>query len=153
MTAATSPRTARPQPPRRSDFVWWTDAKLRNADTDQFEHVNHAVLCTFFEAGRLDVFAERAVRGLMAGANLAVVRLEVDFLREVHFPGRVEVGTRSLAVGVASMRFAQGLFVGDECVASGQAVCVLLHPETGRSQPVSEPLRHHMLAARAKEAA
>jgi acyl-CoA thioester hydrolase len=127
----------------RSAFRWWAQEKLRNADTDQFLHVNHAVLCTFFEAGRLGVFSAD-VRPLMEGANLAIVHLELDFLREVHFPGTVDIGTRVLAVGASSMRFAQALFIGDACVATAQAVCVLLNPVTHRARPVPPALRQFL---------
>lgn len=128
--------------PLRSDFAWWTQEKLRNADTDQFVHVNHAVLCTFFEAGRLQVFA--GDRSMMDGANLAIVHLELDFLREVQFPGEVEIGTRALSVGTTSIRFEQGLFVGEACAAVARAVCVLLHPATHRAHPVPQELRQFL---------
>jgi acyl-CoA thioester hydrolase len=153
MTAGAMQRDARPQPPRRSAFVWWTAEKLRNADTDQFVHVNNAVLCSFFEAGRMEVFYDDSVRPLTDGASPAIVRLEVDFLREVRFPGRVDLGTRLVNVGTASIRFAQGLFVGDDCVASAQAVCVLLQPGSHRAQQLSERLRRHLLACSEREAA
>jgi acyl-CoA thioester hydrolase len=143
----------RPQPPRRSEFVWWTQEKLRNADTDQFVHVNHAVLCTLFEAGRMEVFSADALRALIQGARPAIVRLEVDFLREVRFPGRVDVGTRLDGVGTASIRFAQGLFVEGDCVASARAVCVLLHPDSRRAQALSEALKRDLLVGSSKEMA
>lgn len=132
------------QSPARSAFRWWTQEKLRNADTDQFVHVNHAVLCTFFEAGRLGAFAADA-RPLMEGGNLAIVHLELDFLREVHYPGTVDIGTRVVGVGKSSMRFAQALFSGETCVATAQAVCVLLDPVTHRARVVADALRHFLL--------
>jgi acyl-CoA thioester hydrolase len=132
--------------------MWWTQEKLRNADTDQFVHVNHAVLCTFLEAGRLQVFSGEAVRPLMEGANLAIVHLELNFVREVHFPGAVDIGTRAVGVGTSSIRFEQAIFVGDECVVAANAVCVLLHPATHRAHPVPQALRRHLLAEFAEEA-
>jgi acyl-CoA thioester hydrolase len=131
--------------PQRSEFAWWSQEKLRNADTDQFVHVNHAVLCTFFEAGRLQLFSGEA-RSLMDGASLAVVHLELDFLREVHFPGTIDIGTRVVSFGTTSIRFSQALFAGDECAATARAVCVLLHPATHRAHPVPIVLRNHLLA-------
>lgn len=152
MIAGTIARHERPQPPQRSAFVWWSQEKLRNADTDQFAHVNNAALCTFLEAGRMEVFADGAVRALSDGANPAVVRLEVDFLREVRFPGRVDIGTRVVGVGTASVRFAQGLFIDEDCVASAQAVCVLLDPASGRARPLPKRLKRQLLDGFALEA-
>jgi acyl-CoA thioester hydrolase len=151
MTPGTIQREARPHAPRRSAFGWWTQEKLRNADTDQFRHVNNAVLCTLLEAGRLEVFSEHTVRSLMLDTSPAIVRLEVDFLREVHYPGRVDIGTAVIAAGTSSIRFGQGLFIGDDCVASAQAVCVLIHPGTRRSQPLPEPLKRQLLSISARE--
>lgn len=71
---------------QRDAFRFWTEEKLRNADTDQFRHVNNAVIATFFEAARMEIFAPPAVRKWMNGANLAVVRLLIEFSAEVHFP-------------------------------------------------------------------
>ena len=146
-------RRERAQPPQRSAFGWWSQEKLRNADTDQFAHVNNAALCSFFEAGRMEVFSHSAVQALTGGANPAVVRLEVDFLREVRFPGRVDIGTRVVDVGTASVRFAQGLFVDDDCVATAQAVCVLLDPIDHRARPLSEALKRRLRDGAALEAA
>jgi acyl-CoA thioesterase FadM len=89
---------------QRSDFRFWTEEKLRNADTDQFRHVNNAVIATFFEAARMEIFAPPSVRTLMGGANLAVVRLLIEFCAEVHFPGRVRVGSAVIGVGNTSLR-------------------------------------------------
>ena len=97
---------------QRSDFRFWTEEKLRNADTDQFRHVNNAVIATFFEAARMEIFAPPSVRTLMGGANLAVVRLLIEFCAEVHFPGRVRVGSAVIGVGNTSFRVRAGPVCG-----------------------------------------
>jgi len=135
------------------DFRFWTEEKLRNADTDQFRHVNNAVIATFFEAARMEIFAPAPIRALMDGANLAVVRLLIEFDAEVHFPGRVRVGTTVVEVGKTSFRVRQGLFVDvdDGCRAKAEAVCVLVHGDTGRPHPVTSELRAYLLAGSGKE--
>ena len=141
-----SPR--RTAPPSRSEFRFWTFEKLRNADTDQFRHVNNAVISTLFEAARMEIFAPPAIRPLMAGANLAIVRLLVEFRREVHFPGQVDIGSTVIAVGKTSVRISQGLFVANsqECSASAEATCVLVDPASGIPSPIGDELREHLLA-------
>lgn len=145
-TASAPARSAAPQ---RADFRFWTEEKLRNADTDQFLHVNNAVISTFFEAGRMEIFSAPGVRAWMGGANLAVVRLLVEFRRELHFPGRVTIGSTVIAVGNTSFRVRQGLFFNaeDGACASAEATCVLLMPGTGRPHPIAPELRAHLLAA------
>ncbi len=133
--------------PAPADFRFWTDEKLRNADTDQFRHVNNAAMATFFEAGRMEIFAPACIRALMEGSNLAVVRFSIEFRSELHFPGRVRIGSTVLSVGTTSLQVRQGLFadLGDACTAVGEAVCVLVHPDSRRPHPVSTELRRYLL--------
>lgn len=144
--ATESPR--RTAAPVRGDFRFWTHEKLRNADTDQFQHVNNAVISTLFEAGRMEIFAPPAIRALMDGGNLAIARLLVEFRKEVHFPGQVDIGSRVVAVGRSSVRFMQGLFAanGEDCHASAEAVCVIVNRQTGAPWPIGAELRAHLLA-------
>ncbi|MBN3756204.1 acyl-CoA thioesterase [Paraburkholderia sp. Tr-20389] len=132
---------------RREDFRFWTEEKLRNADTDQFRHVNNAAIATFLEAARMEIVAPPAVRKWMDGANLAVVRLLIEFGAELRFPGYVSVGSRVVDVGRTSFRVRQGLFRGADgsSCAAAEAVCVLVHGETGRPHPVAPELRAYLL--------
>ena len=120
-----APRPEKPRVPERAEFRFWTEEKLRNPDTDQFRHVNHAAMVSLFEAGRMELFACPEVRPLMQGANLAVVRLLLHFHRELFYPGVVSVGSVIVSVGNTSFSCVQGLFDGQVCVASAEAVCVL----------------------------
>jgi acyl-CoA thioester hydrolase len=140
--------TGRTAPPPRSAFRFWTEEKLRNTDTDQFRHVNNAVVATLLEAARMEVFAASAIRALMDGANLAVVRLLIDFRREMYFPGRVEIGTIVTAVGRTSFSVRQAVFESTNplCAASAEATCVLLHPGTGGPHAIAPALRAYLLA-------
>lgn len=128
------------------DFRFWTEEKLRNADTDQFRHVNNAAIATFFEAARMEIVASPSIRTLMGGANLAVVRLLIEFSAELHFPGYVRVGSTVVEVGNTSFKVRQGLFaeVDDSCCAKAEAVCVLVHGETGRPHPIPSELRVYL---------
>jgi acyl-CoA thioester hydrolase len=133
--------------PVRGDFSFWSEEKLRNPDTDQFRHVNNAAMSSFFEAGRMEVFARPAIQAAMGGAHLAVVRLLLNFHRELFYPGMVAVGTRLARIGGKSFTFEQGLFDGEVCVASAEATCVLLDASTARAAPVSAALRQLLEAA------
>ena len=149
MTAqATTDSPRRTIAPVRGDFRFWTHEKLRNADTDQFRHVNNAVISTLFEAARMEIFAPPAIRPLMEGGNLAIARLLVEFRKEVHFPGQVDIGSTVVAVGNTSIRIAQGLFAanGQDCHASAEAICVIVNPKTGTPFPIGGELRKHLLA-------
>lgn len=143
-------RAAKPRVPARADFRFWTEEKLRNPDTDQFQHVNHAAIVTMFEAGRMEMFAQPQVHALMEGANLAVVSLSLQFHRELLYPGKVAIGSTVISVGNTSFKCRQGLFDSkDACVASAEAVCVLFDPAAGRAQRINNALRSILLATQA----
>ncbi|BCQ28643.1 acyl-CoA thioesterase [Caballeronia sp. EK] len=139
--------------PLPNAFRFWTEEKLRNADTDQFRHVNNAVIATFFEAARMEIFSPPQIRSLMDGANLAVVRLLIEFRTELHFPGHVGVGSAVIEVGNTSFRVRQSMFDDhDETLcATAEAVCVLVHGETGRPHPIAPELRAYLSKDAEKE--
>lgn len=127
-------------------FRFWTEEKLRNMDTDQFGHVNNSAMASFFEAGRMEIFRAPAVRPLMAGVSIAVVRLLIEFHRELFYPGTVRIGSTVKRVGKTSFEVAQALF-GEGRIASAEATCVLIDQSTRRPHPVPDELRAYLLAA------
>lgn len=139
---------------QHDNFRFWAEEKLRNADTDQFRHVNNAAIATLFEAARMEIFAPALIHPLMRGANLTVVRLLIEFSVELRFPGNVRIGSTVAEVGRTSLKIHQGLFAGsgDGCHAMAEAVCVLVHPETGRPSPIEPELRAYLLGGCSQEA-
>jgi len=131
---------------QREDFRFWTEEKLRNMDTDQFRHVNHSAMITFFEAGRMEIFRSSAIGAFMDGVSIAVVRLLMSFHRELFYPGSVRIGSSVTNVGRTSFEVRQGLFGADGLVASAEATCVLIDDRTRRPHPVAEELRAYLLA-------
>ncbi|MHC6225581.1 acyl-CoA thioesterase [Pseudomonas sp. X10] len=136
---------ARKLPLARNACSFWTQEKLRNADTDQFHHVNNAVISTLLEAARMEILAGEGLKASMAGKLVVVAHLSIDFLSEVYFPGVVEIGSCTLRVGRTSFELAQGLFVGSQCCASAQATCVLIDVERREPTAISDVIRAHLL--------
>ena len=78
--------------------------------------------------------------------------LNLDFLAEINWPGRVDIGTRLDAIGRSSLTVGQAVFQNGRCVAAGRTVIVQMNETTRRSRPLSaatvERLRALMPAAR-----
>jgi acyl-CoA thioester hydrolase len=129
----------------REACSFWTQEKLRNADTDQFRHVNNAVISTFLESARMEILAHDSLKTSLIGRNVVVAHLSIDFLKELHFPGAVEIGSATLKVGRTSFQLVQGLFVGSECLVFALATCVLLDTDRRTPAPIPEPVRSHLL--------
>lgn len=124
--------------PRIDDFPARVTEIVRYADLDPQDHVNNAVFSTFLETGRVTLFRDPANALLVEGANFVLARTEIDFLRELHWPGTVEIGTRVAAIGRSSYTVAQAIFSDGACVAVGRATVVLIDEATRRSRPLPE---------------
>ncbi|GGB45029.1 thioesterase [Roseibium aquae] len=117
-----------------------TRDKLRYADTDRQGHVNNAVFATFLETGRVEfLYDETGSRG-DAGCTFVIAKLELEFLREINWPGDVEIGTRVAHVGRSSFALDQGVFQNGVLAASARTVIVQMNEETRRSHPLSDAL-------------
>jgi acyl-CoA thioester hydrolase len=135
----------RQRPLDQGQYSFWTREKLRNADTDQFRHVNNAVISTLLESGRMEILDHDSLSASMIGRNVVVAHLSIDFLKELHFPGTVEIGSATLKVGRTSFQLAQGVFTGSECLVFALATCVLLDTKRGEPTPLPEPIRTRLL--------
>ncbi|WP_157219663.1 acyl-CoA thioesterase [Flavisphingomonas formosensis] len=122
---------------RIDEFPVRTSMKLRYSDTDRQGHVNNTVFVTLLEAGRVDLFYDPAAPMADPGTSFVIVRLELDYRKEMHWPGEIGIGTRVLSVGRSSFRIEQALFQGDACVATSESVLVLMDDMTRKSTPLS----------------
>ena len=124
--------------------------KLRLGDTDRQGHINNAAFATFAETGRIEFMRDEVPDIDREGLGFVVVRLEVDFRSELHWPGTIDIGTRLLAVGRTSWRLEHGMFDGERCVATAISVMVTIDGATRRATPLPEPLRRWLEARLAR---
>ncbi len=117
-----------------------TYEKLRYADTDRQGHVNNAVFATMLETGRAELLYAPADPLFDTGCAFVVANLHLDFLGEITWPGRVEIGTRIARIGNSSFTVDQALFQHDRCVAKAQTVIVQMNETTRRAQPLHAKL-------------
>ncbi len=124
-----------------ADFPVTGYDKIRYGDTDRQGHVNNANFATFLETGRVDIIYNPEYRILAEGASFVIASLHLDFIREMTWPGRVDIGTGVLRIGNSSMRLAQGLFQKDQLVAYAESVIVQVDDQTGKGKPLSPAAR------------
>jgi len=103
---------------------------------DQQGHVNNAVYSTYLETGRVAVIFDPDHGLQVAGSTTVLARLQIDFLRELRWPARVEIGTAVAEIGRSSYAFMQGIFCDGICAATGRSTMVLIDLETRRSKPL-----------------
>lgn len=123
------------------DFPLQTFDKLRYADTDRQGHVNNATFSTFLETGRVEILYNADVPLLPAGASFVIVSLSLTFLREITWPGQVDIGTGIVKIGNSSVQFFQKLFQNGRCVATAETVVVQVDNTSSKGLPLTDYAR------------
>lgn len=108
---------------------------------DQFGHVNHAAIVTYFEEGRIGILASPEIVSLFEKHYIVAARINFSFHRELQYPGQVVVASSIDHVGTSSMVVRQALFEGEACVASGEATCVVIDREALRPAAIDQKTR------------
>lgn len=126
-----------PAPRPLSDYPQTTFDKLRYNDTDRQGHVNNAVFATLLETGRVEFLY--APDGALhdTGCAFVIAGLSLSFLKEITWPGRVDIGTGVTDIGRSSFTLSQGLYQNGQCVATAQTTIVQMNEGTRRSHPLS----------------
>ena len=128
----------------RATFRLYTPVTIRFSDTDMLGHVNNVAIAAYFEAARCELFYKLMAEGGVAkrgsgeeNIDFVLARVAIDFRREFFYPGTVEVGSRFIRLGNRSVTTGYGLFVGDVCQATAEAVNVFFDLDT--RSPVPPP--------------
>ena len=137
MNNQTSLRLRKPAP-QLADYPHRATDTIRFADLDPQGHVNNAVFATYFETGRVAMFRNPDLGIGVPDGTFILVRAEIDFLRELRWPGMVEIGTALAEFGRSSFIVTQVIFDDGTCAASGRFTMVLLDKTTRRPRPLTE---------------
>lgn len=143
MTAASADATVADfDPADPASYSFWTEERLRYADLDPLSHVNNNAIGVFLENGRVHLFRASGGDGGGDGSVWWVVRrLEVDFAREIRFPGTVRTGTRVARLGTTSCTIRQGVFVEGECRVTSTTIGVCFDPVGRKAVPIPAGIR------------
>ena len=125
--------TETPQP---GDFPRHSYDKLRYADTDKLGHVNNAAFSTFFETGRVELLHDPAAPLHGPGGGFVIARVTIDYVAEILWPGKVDIGTRVASVGRSSVRLEQALFQDGRHGASAESVSGHIDLAERKSRPL-----------------
>ncbi len=108
----------------RATFNHFTPVTLRFSDQDNMGHVNNVAFAAYIEAARTML-----IQGLLNQLNhpdldFILARVVIDYKRELHYPGTVDVGARLIKLGSKSLTSGYGVFLGNTCVATAESVNV-----------------------------
>jgi len=123
--------------PDLADFPYRLSDNVRFADLDPNNHVNNAVYSSYFESGRVSLVKDKA-NGLMPpGLSWVLVRLDIHFRSELHWPGKIELGLGVVRLGRTSTHFDQVVFSEGICVASARSITVLVNEQSRKPTPLT----------------
>ena len=123
------------------DFPSITFDKIRYGDTDRQGHVNNAVFSTFLETGRVELLFNAGPSFLSGETGMVIASLKLNFLREVKWPGKVDIGTGIIKLGNSSITIFQKIFQNEVCVATAETVIVQVDNTSGQSKPLTDNAR------------
>lgn len=125
----------------RRIYGFATEEHLRFADVDANGHINNGAFLQLLENARVS-YMRAIVRSGLPRFRVVVGRLEIDFKRQMFFPGRATACARLLEVHERKCVMGHGLFDGEgSCTAVLKAIMVSLNEETHRSMPFEPGVR------------
>jgi len=125
----------------RGIYGFATEEHLRFADLDANGHINNGAFLQLLENARVS-YMRAIVRSGLPRFRVVVGRLEIDFRRQMFFPGRATACARLLEVHQRKCVIGHGLFDGEgNCTAVLKAIMVSLNEETHRSMPFEPAVR------------
>ena len=102
--------------------------RIRWRDVDSYGHVNNAVYLTYLEEAR-----DRWVEETLPGTNFVIVRIAIDYRRELALADEeVTVTCRGTGYGTSSIRTAEQVIANAGWVAADSASVVVSHDAVGR---------------------
>lgn len=122
--------------PRLEDFPHRIVETLRFADTDRNGHITSSVFAICCQSGRLALLSDPGRGVEPPSSQFVLASLQLDYLRELQWPGTAEVGTRVERVGRSSVTLAQALFQAGRCAAIARSIAVLVDATSRCSRPI-----------------
>jgi acyl-CoA thioester hydrolase len=111
----------------------------RYSDLDPSRRIGRDALARWFEDARVTVERDVFGAGLAARMRLLLASVQVDVLAPLRVAGEYRIGLGVTRIGTSSFAYSYGVFVGDECVATGESVSV--HATGTGPAPLPGPVR------------
>ena len=118
-----------------------TAQKLRFCDTDALGHVNNAVYSVMLEAGRAEMVQQAGLLVPNGRFGVVIARLELDFLREMNWPGDIRIESAFHALDAKRMHMRQRLHQGETPVARASSTLAVIDTETRRAVALTDEWR------------
>lgn len=123
----------------RAHYNHWTTVTIRYCDQDPVGHINNTAFAAFLEQARVALVYPLLKSYGGPNLELVIVRLVIDFLKELHFPGSVDVGTRIGRLGTKSFVLQHAIFQTGEEHCAATAECTMVFFDVARRASTLPP--------------
>jgi acyl-CoA thioester hydrolase len=130
-------------------LVHVTRMPIRWGDMDAMGHVNNAVYFRYLEQARVEWLSAIDCAPNPAGEGPVIVNAHCTFLRQLTYPGEIEVRTYLGAIGRSSFETIQEIRRTDDLktlAAEGGAKGVWVNFLQGKSSPLSDEIKARLLS-------
>ena len=136
-----------PDPRDASSYPYWEEHKLRFADMDILNHINHVAIKSLFESARVQFWGAPKLYPFGEDEGIMQVRVEVEYLWQLREPGRLQIGSRVMKVGEKSIIWRQGMFNEQgRCCAIMATTSAYADYKAARSKPIPPALKAFLAA-------
>lgn len=132
-----------------------TSIEIRFTDVDSQGHVNHTAIVEWIAHARVTLIDEKVTqyhhtlwenrKDQDPELDHVLVNLEVNFHKEVFYPGTIEVTARVLNVGSKSVTTEFFVYSGNEVVAEAQCINVFFRTSDKKSVDIPDKLKDMMM--------
>ena len=132
-----------------------TSIEVRFTDVDSQDHVNHTAIVEWIAHARVKLIDGKVaqyhhtiwenLKDQNPELDHVLVNLDVNFHKEVFYPGTIEVSARVLNVGNKSVTTEFFVYNKDELVAEAQCVNVFFRPEDKKSVDIPDKLKDMLM--------
>ena len=129
-----------------------TSIEIRFTDVDSQNHVNHTAIVEWIAHARVTLIDEKVnqydhgswedkVKDKDLELDYVLVNLDVNFLKEVLYPGTIEVTGQVLNVGNKSLTTEFFVYSNDDLVAEAQCINVFFRTSIKKSMDIPDKLK------------
>ena len=127
-------------------FRFWTPVTIRYSDQDSMGHVNNCAYAAYAEAGRTMFLGGLLDSEMHPSIDFILASVKIDYLKEIYYPGSVNIGTRILKLGTKSMTLGTGMFLDGEAVAIAESVNLFFDMRIRKTIPIPDDIRAQLEA-------
>jgi acyl-CoA thioester hydrolase len=124
-------------------FNAWTRITVRYNDLDPLGHVNNAAMAIYLEQARCELITPM-LKAHNRHLDMVLASTELDYRKELHYPGLVEVGTMATRMGTKSFVLAHGVFQDGVCAGTGKVTMVVFDLDKRASAVPPDDVRDYV---------